>query len=69
MPGKPKMKFSPMSQAAVQQPGGALFDIRCSAIAKELKTVREKLFKLTIRISCCRPRASGASPSSLSDLR
>ena len=65
MPGKPKMKFSPMSQAGVQQPGGALFDIRCSAIAKELKT----LFKRMIWISYCRPRASGASPSPLSDLR
>jgi hypothetical protein len=35
------MKFSLMSPAGVQQPGGASFDIRGSAIAKELKTVRE----------------------------
>jgi hypothetical protein len=39
------MKFLPISQAGVQQPGGALFDIRCSAIAKEPKTVREQPFK------------------------
>ena len=41
VPGKLKMKFSPMSPAGVQQAGGASFDIRCSAIAKEPKTVRE----------------------------
>jgi hypothetical protein len=35
------MKFSRMRPAGVKQLGGASFDIRCSAIAKELKTVRE----------------------------
>jgi hypothetical protein len=38
---KLKMKYCPMRPAGVQQPGGASFNSRCSAIAEELKTVRE----------------------------
>ncbi len=41
VPGKLKIKFSPISRAGVQQPGGGLFDIKYSTMARELWTVKE----------------------------